>query len=184
MPCFSENPYRTNMVDKEKTKGWIHCRAIIEVLGRPKEYVDEVVRQVVDTLKKDSAHLEILKDTYAEPQAVEKLFSTFVEIEFLIKDMLTLESMIFSYMPSSLEILGPSDLGINLQDANLFFNDISARLHEYDGQAKRLKITNIMLSEKLKEYEAKYGKLEEAKESSEKKVEAKKEDKEDKDSKK
>ena len=151
------------VADKEKTKGWIHCRAIIEVLGRPKEYVDEVVREVVQSIKKGADHIEVLKDTYAEPKPIEKLFSTFVEIEFLIKDMLTLESLMFSYMPSSLEILEPAELKISMQDANLFFNDLSARLHEYDGQAKRFKINTILLTEKLKEYEAKFGKLEEAK---------------------
>ena len=141
--------------EKGSKKGWIHCVAIIEVLGKPADYINEVVRGVVDAIKKDAEHIEILKDTYAEPKPVKSLFSTFVEIEFLIKNMNVLESLIFSYMPSSIEILDPPEMKISLNDANLLFNDFSARLHEYDTQAKKLKMTNILIMERIKELEAK-----------------------------
>jgi len=141
--------------EKESKKGWIHCVAIIEVLGKPADYLNEVVKQIVETIKKDTANIEILKDTYAEPKPVQNLFSSFVEIEFLVKNPNVLESLIFSYLPSSIEILDPPEMKISLNDANLLFNDFSARLHEYDAQAKKLKMMNVMLVEKLKELEAK-----------------------------
>ena len=55
-------------------------------------------------------------------------------------------------MPSSVEILSPTELNMSLNDANMLFNNMAARLHSYDDFTKKLKIANILMSKKLREF--------------------------------
>ncbi len=137
---------------KEGKERWIHCSIIIEVLGKPKEYLKEIMEGIVKNLKSNE-HIELLKDKIADIHPVEKLFSSFVELEMLVENINVLQSLIFAYMPSSIEILNPQELKMSLNDANLFFNDLGARLHEYDNKLKKYKVLSIMLNEKIKKLE-------------------------------
>jgi len=145
-----KTPDLNHITMDENRKDWIQCSIMIEVLGKPKEYVSQVLSEIVVALKKTET-VQVLNEKQAEPKPQETLFSSFVEVEMLVKDVPTMISIIFNYMPSSIEIIKPTELKFNLNDANHLFNDMSARLHEYDNTTKKLKITNMILVNKLKE---------------------------------
>ena len=132
-------------------KGWIHCHAIIEILGKPKEYIDEVLRALVEKIKREKP-IEVIKEKFSEPKDHGSYFTSFVEIEMVLENMKILQEFIFSYMPSSVEIISPSELKINMNDANYLFNDLAGRLHGYDDITKQLKAANILLTSKLKQF--------------------------------
>ena len=80
----------------------IRCRAIIEVLGRPTGHVEETLKKYTESIKKDN-ELSVLSLTIKPAQAVDKdLFSSFAELELVLKGMPKLLGFCFDYMPSSI----------------------------------------------------------------------------------
>ena len=49
----------------------IRCRTIIEVLGKPKEHVEDAIKQYVEHIKGDT-ELVVLNENYSETQEIEK----------------------------------------------------------------------------------------------------------------
>ena len=68
------------MNDKEiRTKideGWIRSIVIIEMVGKPKEHVEETLRSYMSTIKEDK-DLAVLKEDYAETVEKEDFFNWF-----------------------------------------------------------------------------------------------------------
>lgn len=138
---------------KEKLKeGWIHVNVIIEILGKPKSYIEQVLKAVLEKMKKEEKMM-IVKENVAEPREHKEkgYYTSFVDLEIVIKDLASLQEFIFAYMPSSVEILSPSELNMSLNDLNMILNNMAARLHSYDEFTKKLKIANILMSKKLKQ---------------------------------
>ena len=131
---------------KEKVEtGYIYFSSIIEVLGKPKEHVEETIKVYVQKIKQNK-NIKILREDYSKAKKVEEgLFSIFVEIEALAKDSAELVFFCFDYMPSSIEIIGPEELKYNKGDFSDFLNDLQARLHNVDMALKQYKARNTML---------------------------------------
>lgn len=120
----------------------IVVKAIIEMLGAPKDYIDQILRDYLDKLQKDN-EMKITK--IEEPQEQGKLFSTFGEIEITFKKLDNLLDFCFDSMPSSVEILSPDDLKMRAEQFTVFLNDLQARLHENDLLIKEIKSRNEIL---------------------------------------
>lgn len=140
------------MVLRERLEeGWMHTNIIIEMLGKPAEYVKKVLKEVTETIGKIKG-VEVIKETSHELNEVKNgLLSTFVELELAIKDINILMALVFSYMPSNIEILAPTEIKMRSTDVNEFINLLTSRLHGYDSHAKKLKIENIILKNRLVE---------------------------------
>ncbi|MBU2523495.1 MAG: hypothetical protein KKE23_04385 [Nanoarchaeota archaeon] len=132
-------------------QGWLHVNVIIEILGKPKEYIQQVLRTMLEKMKKEE-RFEVVKEVVAEPREHEGYFTSFVDLEIVIKDMNALQEFIFAYLPSSVEIVTPTELNLSLNDANILFNNMAARLHSYDEFTKKLKVANILMTKKLREF--------------------------------
>lgn len=140
------------MVLKERLEeGWIHCSIIIELLGKPKEYAEQVMEKVVDAIGKIKGVEIVKKDTHEPKEAKNDLFSTFTEMELAVKDLNILTVLIFSYMPSNIEILAPAELKMPLTEINSYINMLASRLHGYDSLAKKLRMENMVLKNRLRE---------------------------------
>ena len=114
--------------------GKIEIRAIIEMLGAPKEHIEATLKEYVENLKKDG--VKINNETYAEAEEKGKFFSTFAEIEIDFENMEDVLAFCFDHMPSSVEIMSPEKLSF---DANLltgFLNDLQAKIHQVDALIK------------------------------------------------
>lgn len=125
-------------------KGWVQCRAIIELLGAPKKYVEDTLHAFVAKIK-DDKDIEIIKEDYAKPKAQGKMFGAFVELEALFKDVPTLVWFCFDYMPASVEVVEPKAIKYNITEFNNFLNDLQARLHMLDMNLKKFKMENTVL---------------------------------------
>ena len=55
----------------------------------------------------------------------------------------------FDFMPSSIEILEPNNLSMEIQEIGDLLNDLLARLHKYDMALKSIRAQNIILSREL-----------------------------------
>jgi hypothetical protein len=131
---------------KEKIeKGYILCRAIVEILGKPEKHVQDTLKEYVQKMK-ENKNLIIIKEDYSEAkEQEEELFSIFVELELLIKGVGEIVFFCFDYMPSSVEILEPEDLIYKNRDLSSLLNDLQQRLHTYDMALKQFKARNERL---------------------------------------
>ena len=121
----------------------IFFRALMEVLGKPKEHVKTALDGYVKNLKKDEKY-EVVSEDYAEieKRENEELWATFVELEVrteLVEDLIT---FCFEYMPSSIEIIEPSEFKLEDQDISHFLSNLQGRLHQIDMVAKQLRMEN------------------------------------------
>lgn len=122
----------------------IRCRAIIEVLGKPKEHVESAIKEYIEHIKEDS-ELVILSENYSEMKEQGKLWSKFVELELVVKGTKKLIAFCFEYMPSSIEVIKPEHLVMANPELSNFLNDLQARLHNVDMIVKQLKAENDFL---------------------------------------
>lgn len=118
-------------------QGFLRVRVVIEMLGAPKEYIIKTLKDYVVHID-ENKDIIMLAEKYAKPKKQGKLFSTFVELEMLVKNASTLAFFCFDYMPSSIEILEPERFTYNARDFAAFFNDMQARLHRLDMVIKNL----------------------------------------------
>ncbi len=126
----------------------IRCRTIIEVLGKPKEHVEEALKQYIEHIKEDSK-LVILNEEYSEINEQDKLWSKFVELELVVKGASKLLGFCFEYMPSSLEIIKPEQFTLKNSEFSGFLNDLQARLHNVDMVVKKQKSENDFLKHNM-----------------------------------
>lgn len=124
-------------ISEKVDEGFLRVRTIVEMLGAPKEYVAKTLRDYIKKIE-DNKDIILLNEKYAKPKKHEKLFSTFAELEMLVKDASTLAFFCFDYMPSSIEIIEPEKIVYRSTDFAAFFNDMQARLHRLDMVIKNL----------------------------------------------
>jgi len=130
----------------------IRALIVIEVLGSPKEHVENVMKQIIEKLEKEKGIKLIEQTTYKAEQQKNKLWSTFADIELYAESIERLLGLCFDYMPSSVEIIEPDELKIKSIDLTNFINDLQARLHRYDMLIKSLNAENILLKRELNKF--------------------------------
>ena len=130
--------------EKQGEHTHIRCRTIIEVLGKPKEHVENAIKEYIEHIKEDS-ELVILNEDYSDIKEQGKLFSKFVELDLVIKGTKKLTAFCFEYMPSSIEVVKPEHLIMTNPELSNFLNDLQARLHSVDMIVKQLKAENDFL---------------------------------------
>ena len=134
--------------EKQGEHAHLRCRTIIEVLGKPKEYVEDALKQYTKHIKEDS-ELVILNEDYSEAKDQGKMWSKFVELDLVIKGTKKLISFCFEYMPSSLEVTKPEHLIMTNAEISNFLNDLQARLHNVDMIVKQQKAENDFLKQNM-----------------------------------
>lgn len=111
---------------------------IIEVAGRPPEYLTNSMKLHIDKLNNIKG-VSLNSSKISEPTLIESekdLYSCFAEVEIDTENLAKLMDLIFDFMPSSVEIIEPTNLDLNCQEATMFANDLAGRLHRYDEVAK------------------------------------------------
>ena len=63
---------------KEEEK--IVIRVVIEILGAPKEHVEETLKIVIDKVK-EQKHIQLLKEKVFEAKEIKQFWSSFAELE-------------------------------------------------------------------------------------------------------
>lgn len=142
----------------------ITASMIVEVVGRPPEYLKEALGSHIDKINQiEKTSLNSVK--IAEPRIIEgeeDFYSCFGEVEVEVPTLGKLMDLVFDFMPSSVEIIDPSDLEFDCQEATMFLNDLAGRLHKYDEVAKVAKAHIDQLNQKLQVYQAREKKIQES----------------------
>ena len=123
----------------------ILARIIIEMLGAPKEHIEQVLRDYVEKLKESKTHT-ILKTDFAEAKEQGEMFSTFVELEISFKNLSDLLGFCFDSMPASVEVFSPETLPLSCRNFSDMLNDLQGKLHQIDVIAKQLRSENALLN--------------------------------------
>jgi hypothetical protein len=126
----------------------ITARAIIELIGTPKKYLEDTTRKIVESLG-SRKELTVLKKEFFEPVDKGKFFSTFCELEISFNDLSALMNFCMDYLPSSIEVLEPPNLNLNAISLTNFFNDLLAKLHTLDMGYKELTAQKKILEENM-----------------------------------
>ncbi len=156
---------------KEKlSQGWIQANFIFEVIGKPADYVEEALKNLLDVLEKEKNAIVIKREQHPPEVYEETLFSTFAEVTILIENLKRFMNIIFDYMPSSIEIIEPQEIKVKYADLNLVMNELANNLHRNDIELKKLQFERNFLRKKLEEFDTK---LRDTKEAQEKKEENK-----------
>jgi len=127
----------------------IKAKIIIELLGSPKEYIEETMKKVLDELKARK-EVSILKQETSDAKEVEKFYSVFSDIEMKCNDISTLIGICFDFMPSSVEIISPENLSFESKEMENLLNDLLARLHQESMLIRNLHAENLLMKQKLK----------------------------------
>ncbi len=128
----------------------IIARIILEVLGSPKEHVDETIKQVIKKLETEKGIRMIKQKTYeSEEQKGSKLWSTFSEVELQTESIKKLNELCFTYMPSTIEVIDPAGMELDTSVISEFLNELLARLHKYDMVLKNLNAENLVMKHDL-----------------------------------
>jgi hypothetical protein len=145
----------------------IKARSIVEIMGGPKEHVAKAMEVVLQKLK-EHKDIKVLKKEIFDPKEVEgkkPLWTMFTELDLEFTDVQDVFGFCFDFMPSSVEIYDPVQVSLGLEPMNNMFNELLAKMHQYDMAVKSIYAQNIMLKRKYGvEDEVTTGKQEESKE--------------------
>ncbi|PIN70710.1 hypothetical protein COV93_00430 [Candidatus Woesearchaeota archaeon CG11_big_fil_rev_8_21_14_0_20_43_8] len=130
-------------INDKLEKGAVLARLVVELLGKPKEHINETLRLVVQRMK-DEEDIHLIKEEVYEAEFRDdsQMFSAFVELEVLAENIPSLIGLCFFYMPSSIEIVEPSHIHLQCSDITDLFNDLMGKLHKLDMTTKNLRAEN------------------------------------------
>ena len=119
---------------------------IVEMAGRPPEHLKESLEKhikILDDVKDIEVHsikisepVEIKVDEVNGEKGGEPMFTAFAEADFECESFARLSETMFDFMPSSVEVVEPTKVVMDLHDATNLLNNISGRMHRYDEIAK------------------------------------------------
>ena len=119
---------------------------VIELVGSPKEHVEEVMKKIVDKVKES---YKLADSKTFDAKQMDKLWAIFSELTIKFDKIEDLFGFCFDYMPSSVEIINPNKFIVNNTDINTLLNDLVGRLHEYDMMMKNLKAVNSVMKKQI-----------------------------------
>lgn len=146
-------------VKQRLAEGWLRCTVVIELIGKPKEHIEQTMKQYVEKIRKEK-DIEVLRDELAaikkldtkadQPGMIQELWSTFAELDMLVRGPMALTYFCFDYMPASIEIVEPAQVSYKRDDLTEFFNNLQSRLHQLDMLAKQLRTEVLFLRKSTK----------------------------------
>ena len=127
----------------------VQAKIVVEILGTPKEHVEETMKKVIEKLKNEDG-VKLLKETTYETVQVKKMWSTFSDLEIEVDDVSKLMGLCFDYMPSSIEILEPHKMDLETVKISDLLNDLLAKIHKTDMMLKNAIAENRFLKDQIK----------------------------------
>lgn len=119
----------------------IKFRTIIEVVGYPEDYLKEAIDKIIDNIKQKE-YYKILYLYVEDIKKLDKMSSTFAEIEIEVQKLQDLLDFCFDYLPSSVEIIEPESINEKSTEISGFLNDLMLKLHEYNMVLRNLQAEN------------------------------------------
>lgn len=136
----------------EETKG-ITAVFVLEAIGRPPEHLNETLNNLAEQINKEKG-VKVLSKKLNEPILMKdekEFYTTFIEIEVEVEEIIGLAILMFKYMPAHIEIISPELIALTNNGWNDIFNELTRRLHGYDEVARILQVEKGILEKKLRE---------------------------------
>jgi len=127
----------------------MRIRCMLNVLGKPKEFVKEVMEKKLGKIKEER---KVYSSQLLEPKRVGKSFySVLMEVETEARDFTDLISFILDYVPVNIEILEEENLNFEVADFQSGMNDLITRIQEYEEGIKAFSASTKILSDRLRQ---------------------------------
>ncbi|RLI95981.1 MAG: hypothetical protein DRO99_05155 [Candidatus Aenigmatarchaeota archaeon] len=117
--------------------GWIKSTMIIEVLAVNKEAAESALKKHVEKIHHEENTM-VLHERYHDTREVknpvpniESGFSQIVDVDILTRDFDQLVRVVVSYAPSSIEILEPEEIRLDMGEAQGILNSIAELIHKF-----------------------------------------------------
>lgn len=141
---------RKNKDDETKNIGVL---MILEAVGKPPEYLNQVLKDIVTRIGNEEG-VKVLSKNFNEPKVIkerENFYTTFVEVEIEVEEIVQLARIILKYMPIHMEIVYPELIALTNNGWNEIFNELLIILHRYDEVARIIEVEKKILEDKLRE---------------------------------
>ncbi len=123
---------------KEKRKEkWLEVWFSIEALAVDREVVEDALKKHVEKMK-SIRDVFVYEAEFSESIKVEKpmknveeAYSQVAKVKFFVKSLSLLISVVMTYGPSSIEIIGPDKKDINLAETQDIANLIAGVVHQF-----------------------------------------------------
>ncbi|HII29803.1 hypothetical protein COT48_01545 [Candidatus Woesearchaeota archaeon CG08_land_8_20_14_0_20_47_9] len=126
--------------------GSVIARVIVEVIGKPRSFVDESIAAEIKQVKTLETS-RLLKKRVFKTKKKKTFYSGFAELTLLFDDIRSMMDFCFDYMPSSIEVIEPGTVAVQEVELSNFLNDVLARLHNMDMIIKTTKTESRILNE-------------------------------------
>ena len=125
---------------------------ILEVIGRPPEYLTESLNELI---KKIGAEKGVkVTDSKVNESVLMKdqkdFYTNFAEIEIEADNMLNIAILMFKYMPAHIEIISPQNISMTNSDWGDILDELTRRLHGYEEITRITQGEKLILEKKLK----------------------------------
>lgn len=124
-------------VKKRKKENWIEVWFAIEALAVDKKIVESALKKHVEKLSK-AMDTFIYEKKFSDIKKVENPmkdvkegYSQVVEVKLFVKNLFSLISITLLYGPSSIEILGPKNKEIKLDEIQSICNILAGIVHQF-----------------------------------------------------
>jgi len=124
-------------VEKRIKDGWIRTVMAVEVLAASKEAAKEALEKHVKKMDREEGALISFKDFKKAEKIlnpfpnIPKAYSYVVEMEIFAINFDRLVSLVINYAPSSVEIISPEKISIDMGEGQGIVNTVSEMIHKF-----------------------------------------------------
>lgn len=126
-----------NEINKKRKDGWIEAWFAIEVLAVKEDVAKTSLEQHIEKLSK-AKDTFIYEKKFGDVKVVEKPlknvekgYSQICEVRLFVKNFLAMISIVMLYGPSAIEILGPKNLELSIEEMQNITNTIAGIVHQF-----------------------------------------------------
>jgi len=133
----------------------IKALIILEMLGKPKDFVVESLNKTIEKLSEEKDVQLISKDVKEAKEHTQnkEFFTTFAELEVEVTQISTLAMLMFIYMPAHIEVISPEKIMVTNNSYSELLSELTRRLHRYDEIARVLQLELAKAQKKINSYE-------------------------------
>ncbi|NIP39990.1 MAG: hypothetical protein GTN39_00540 [Candidatus Aenigmarchaeota archaeon] len=124
-------------VSKKMKDGWIRTGMMVEAMAVSKDAVQSALEKHIERMEKEKC-LVVYKKDFHETNEIEKPlpnipkgFSQVVELEAVAENFDRLVYIVLNYAPSSIEILEPKKMEVDIGQAQGILNTIATMIHRF-----------------------------------------------------
>lgn len=125
------------LIDKRLKEGWVRSTMMIEVLAVTEQAAKESLEKHMAKMEKEEKAM-IYSKKFHEINKVEKpipripeAYSNLVEFELLTENFDKLVYLVMTYVPSSVEILEPKNMSLDMGELQAILNSLAELIHKF-----------------------------------------------------